>query len=84
MPIHSSEPTASVVITRISTNGWFSATAGRVTLIGVTSVARLGPVEASATKPASMLVYAPVFPTRYWRATGWIALSAEPSTSRRT
>ena len=50
MPTHSSLPTASVVIIRTWTSGWLSAAAGKVALTGVTSVARLGPVVASATK----------------------------------
>ena len=49
MPTHSSLPTASVVMTRTLTIGWLFAAAGSVTLTGVTSVARLGPVVASAT-----------------------------------
>ena len=69
-PTHSSDPTASVVMTRNSTSDWFNAAAGSETLTGVTSVARLGPVEASATKAAGMFVYEPLPPTRYWSATG--------------
>src|SRR6266545_6649722 len=83
IPIHSSLPTASVVITRIWTRGWFSAVVGRVTLTGVTAVARLGPVLASATKPSGTFVKLPLAPTRNCRATGWTALSVEPSMSRR-
>src|SRR6267142_5869425 len=56
MPTHSSLPAASVVITRTWTSGWLSAAAGRVTFTGVTAVARLGPVVASATKPAGRMV----------------------------
>ncbi len=82
-PIHSSEPTASVVIQRTCTIGWPAAAAGSGTLTKVTRSAALG-VEASATKAAGTFVYAPVVPIRYWSATGWTALSAPPSTSRRS
>ena len=58
-PTHSSIPGASVVMIRTSTTGWLFAAAGRVTLTGVTSVARLGPVVASATYPAGRFVYVP-------------------------
>jgi hypothetical protein len=56
MPIHSSLLAASVVMILTCTTGWLPAAAGSVTLTGVTSVARLGPEEASATKPAGRLV----------------------------
>ncbi len=48
-PTHSSLPVALVVMMRICTNAWLLAVAGRVTEIGVTRVAWLGPVVASAT-----------------------------------
>ena len=82
-PTHSSLPTALVVMMRTCTSGWLLAAAGRTTDTGVTSVAVLGPVVASATNPAGTLVKLPVLPTRNCSATGWIALSAEPSMSRR-
>src|SRR5262249_12079928 len=69
-PTRSSLPTASVVMILSWTRGWFHVAAGSETFTGVTSVARLGPVVASATKPAGRLVYEPVEPTRYWSATG--------------
>ena len=53
-----------------------------LTLIGVTWVAALA-VVASGTNAAGTFVYVPVPPTRYWRAIAWVALSADPSRSRR-
>src|SRR3982750_2000716 len=76
IPIHSSLPAASVVMIRTWTRDWLSAAAGRVPLTGVTSEARLGPEDASATKPAGRFVKLPLEPTRYWSATGETALSA--------
>ncbi len=49
MPTHSSLPAASAVMIRSCTIGWLSTAAGNVTSTGVTTVARLGPVVASAT-----------------------------------
>ena len=69
-PTHSSLPTAFVVMIRTWTSDWLFTAAGSVTLTGVTAVARLGPVVASATKPAGTFVKLPVEPTRYWSATG--------------
>src|SRR5262245_10409606 len=58
-------------------------------VIGVTRVAWLGPVVASAIcgslaapPDGGRLVQAPVSPTRYCTAIGWTALSVEPSRSR--
>jgi hypothetical protein len=48
-PTHSSLPVASAVMIRTSTYGWSLTAAGRTTFTGVTRVARLGPVVASAT-----------------------------------
>ena len=83
MPIHSSLLTAFVVMMRTWTTGWLSAAAGSAAATGVTRVARLGPLEASATKPAGTFVKSPVLPTRNCRATAWTALSIDPSMSRR-
>ena len=55
-PTHSSLPTAFVVMIRSWTSGWLSTAAGSETFTAVTSVARLGPVEASATNAAGTLV----------------------------
>ncbi len=49
MPMSSSEPAALPVIQRMFSEATLLAVAGSVTSIGVTSVARLGPVEASGT-----------------------------------
>ena len=59
MPTHSSLPGASVVMTRIWTTAWLFAAEGSVTLTGVTRVARLGPLVASATYPAGTFVNDP-------------------------
>ena len=83
-PIHSSLPAASVVTTRSWTTGWSSVASGRTADTGVTRVARFGPVDASATNAAGTFVKLPLVPTRYWRATGWMALSALASMSRRS
>ena len=56
MPTHSSLPTASVVITRTWTSGWLSGRRGQRDAHGGDEVARLGPVVASATKPAGTFV----------------------------
>ena len=82
MPTHSSLPVALMVMARTCTCGWLSAAAGRKTSTGVTCVAKLGPVVASATKPAGTLVKFPAAPRRKWSATCCTALSAEPSMSR--
>jgi len=63
-PTHSSLPTALVVMIRTCTCARSLASAGKVTSTGVTSVARLGPVVASATKADGTLVKSPVAPTR--------------------
>lgn len=82
MPTHSSLPAALVVRIRSCTNGRLSAAAGRTRSTGVERVASFGPVVASATKAAGTFTNGPAVPTRYCSATGWIALSADPSTSR--
>ena len=73
---------AFVVITRTWTTGWLLAFAGSATLTAVDLPARLGPSVASLTNPVGRLVYAPLEPTRNCVATGWAALSIEPSRSR--
>ena len=58
-PIHSSLPTAFVVMTRTSTSGWLSAAAGSTTQTGVTRVGLARPVVASATNAAGTFVKSP-------------------------
>ena len=60
-----------------------AAFAGNVALTGVTSVAMVGPVEASATNPAGTFVNAPLVPIRYCSATGEITSFTDASTSRK-
>ncbi|GJD75827.1 hypothetical protein CFIICLFH_4072 [Methylobacterium goesingense] len=80
MPTHSSLPTAFAVMMRTWRPAAPFASDGSVTLTGVTCVA-LPCVVASATYPAGRFFQAPAS-IRYWTATGWIALSVEPSMSR--
>jgi hypothetical protein len=84
MPTHSSCPAAFVVMTRICTSGWLFAPGGNVVRTGVTRVAALGPVVASATYPPGAAANSPVAPTRYWTATGSAASAPEASMSRST
>jgi hypothetical protein len=81
-PIHSSLPTALVVMTRTCRSGWLFAAAGRTALTEVVVVA-LGPADASATNPAGTFVKLPLLPARNCSATGWTELSVVPSMSRR-
>ena len=69
IPTHSSFPAALEVMILTCTKAWLSHAAGKVALTAVTSVAKLGPDVASATKPAGTLVKGPVFPIRYCSAT---------------
>ena len=59
-PTHSSLPVAFAVMIRSCTTGWFATAAGSETFTGVTSVARLGPVVASATNAAGTFVKLPL------------------------
>jgi hypothetical protein len=64
-PTHSSRPAAFVVITRTSTSGSSSASAGRTVRTGVTAVASPGPVVASTTYPPGAFANSPTRPIRY-------------------